>query len=126
MLFMLHNILQMHVIRYSVGYGDVDSVLGVLQCVGSDVTVSLSTDYLSDDDHYIVHGKPVTLQCVFTSAEEITWHIHQNTLLVYSIGTQKTNIPDGYKSKVKGSHYSSDTHSIILDIDKTCVTCSSI
>ena len=106
-------------IRYSIDYLDVGSVLGVFQCVGSNVTVLLSTDFPSDDGHYMVHGKPVTLQCIFTSAAEVTWKIDESIVLVYSIGNDKTVIADGYSSKVKGSHYSSDTHTVILNIDKT-------
>ena len=87
----------------------------------------LSTDFPSGDDHYIVHGKAVTLQCVFTSAEEVTWKIKENTILVYSISNQQTVVADFFSSKVRGSHYSSDTHTVILDIDKTdegsTVTC---
>ena len=93
------------------------------------MTVSLSTDYPSEDTYYILHRKPVTLQCVFTSAEEVTWMINEKSVLVYSIGTQKTVIEDGYSSKVKGSHSSANTHTMILDIDKTTdegisVTCT--
>ena len=79
----------------------------------------LSTDFPSGDDHYIVHGKAVTLQCVFTSAEEVTWKIKENTILVYSISNQQTVVADFFSSKVRGSHYSADTHTVILDIDKT-------
>ena len=79
----------------------------------------LSTDFPSDDDYYLVHGKSVTLQCVFTSGEEITWKINENTILVYSISNQQTVVTDFFSSKVRGSHYSTDTHTVILDIDKT-------
>ena len=106
-------------LRYSIDYLDVGSVLGVFQCVGSNVTVLLSTDFPSDEGHYMVHGKPVTLQCIFTSAAEITWKIDENIVLVYSIGNEKKVVADDYSSKVKGSHYSSHMHTVILNIDKT-------
>ena len=109
----------MHLVRYLIDYVDVGSVLGIFQCVESDVTVLLSTDFPSDDDYYIVHGKPVILQCVFTSAAEVTWKINENIVLVYSINNQQTVVEDDFSSKVSGSHYSSDTHTVILDIDKT-------
>ena len=83
------------------------------------MTVFLSTDYPSDDTYYILHRKPVTLQCIFTSAAEVTWKIDENTFFVYSISNQQTVVEDGFSSKVRDSHYSADTHTVILDIDKT-------
>ena len=107
------------------------TVLGTFQCTEGSVTVSLTTDYPSDDDYYILDGQLVTLECVFTSAVQITWKQDQIVFLVYASSTGSTDINANYRNKVIRSEYSSGTHKVSLHIDKTTdegtkITCAAI
>ena len=95
------------------------------------MTVSLTTDFPSDDDYYILDGQWVLLECVFTSALQTTWKLDQIVVLVYALSTGSTDINANYVNKVTQSEYSSGTHKVSLHIDKTTdegisVTCAAI
>ena len=83
------------------------------------MAVSLTTDYPSGDDYYILDGQSVTLECVFTSAVQITWKLDQIVILVYALSTGSTDINANYGNKVIRSEYSSGTHKVSLHMDKT-------